>query len=132
MKPCTGCITTNSEKKIRQMLSDFGLTVGDLYTMLLHEHISKACYWTLGLSHDDKSISSMHVVYSFRQQLSTYIHISLYVQDLFCCHRCYFYFFSFSASGGFILNVMFAAAFVHILYSVAFVRPFVIVKYKCF
>ena len=57
----------------------------------------------------------MHVVYSFRQQLSTYIPIS------FLCSKSYFAvtgitsIFLFPASGGFMLYVMFAATFVHIL-----------------
>ena len=79
---------------------------------------------------DKESLSSMHVVYSFRQQLSTYIPIS------FLCSKSYFAvtgitsIFLFPASGGFILDVMFAAAFVHILYFVSFVSYFCFVKSK--
>ena len=77
---------------------------------------------------DKESLSSMHVVYSFRQQLSTYIPIS------FLCSKSYFAvtgitsIFLFPASGGFILYVMFAAAFVHILCFVSFVSYFPFVK----
>ena len=74
----------------------------------------------------------MHVVYSFRQQLSTYIPIS------FLCSKSYFAvtgitsIFLFPASGGLIFYVMFAAAFVHILCFVSFVSYFLFRQVQTF
>ena len=133
------CTANNSQVIVSNNLNESKLFNFKLHLIIFKRphfkwnNVMSIIWDTLCHIDDDKeSLSSMHVVYSFRQQLSTYIPIS------FLCSKSYFAvtgitsIFLFPASGGFIFYVMFAAAFVHILCFVSFVSYFCFVKYKHF
>lgn len=89
-----------------------------------------------------------HTISYWRRQVESFIHVSLFiafgnyfpltfpylscVQSPILLSPVLLPFFLFPASGGFMLYVMFAATFVHILCFVSFVSYFRFVKYKSF